>query len=273
METGHGAATPRDIRDLCDLYGVTDEAERDRMMALAAEGKQTGLVAVLRPGLFRHLRGTGSRTRRESSTTSPRSSQDSCRRLTTRAPYMRLVSRGSPRQDRRTRRGRMIRQRRLTQDRRCPSRVVLDEAATAPAGGWPAGYGSAARPTHRDVKSAQCDYAGHSLSPSVRIRRWTVLSTSSSSRVPWPVWCMLKDWWDGFYVERPTGYKQVPGRYSNILHYRTESKRNNQTDDGRCAQYQGYATPRSSGGCPDLEYDRVPQDPVYSRLATHLSME
>ena len=40
METGHGVATPRDIRDLCDLYGVTDEAERDRMMTLAAEGKQ-----------------------------------------------------------------------------------------------------------------------------------------------------------------------------------------------------------------------------------------
>ena len=40
METGHGAATPRDIRDLCDLYGVTDEAERGRMMALAREGKQ-----------------------------------------------------------------------------------------------------------------------------------------------------------------------------------------------------------------------------------------
>ena len=40
IETGHGAATPRDIRDLCDLYGVTDEAERDRMMALAREGKQ-----------------------------------------------------------------------------------------------------------------------------------------------------------------------------------------------------------------------------------------
>ena len=40
METGHGVATARDIRDLCDLYGVTDEAERDRMMALAREGKQ-----------------------------------------------------------------------------------------------------------------------------------------------------------------------------------------------------------------------------------------
>ncbi|MGH3189944.1 MAG: helix-turn-helix domain-containing protein [Streptosporangiaceae bacterium] len=40
METGHGLAAPRDIRDLCDLYGVTDQAERDRLMNLAAESKQ-----------------------------------------------------------------------------------------------------------------------------------------------------------------------------------------------------------------------------------------
>ena len=40
METGHGVATARDIRDLCDLYDVTDEVERERMMALAREGKQ-----------------------------------------------------------------------------------------------------------------------------------------------------------------------------------------------------------------------------------------
>jgi transcriptional regulator with XRE-family HTH domain len=42
METGHGAATPRDIRDLCDLYDVSDEAERERMTKLAREGKQQG---------------------------------------------------------------------------------------------------------------------------------------------------------------------------------------------------------------------------------------
>ena len=42
METGHGIATPRDIRDLCDLYGVTDQAERERMMRLSHEGKQQG---------------------------------------------------------------------------------------------------------------------------------------------------------------------------------------------------------------------------------------
>ncbi len=40
METGHGIATARDIRDLCELYSVTDQAERDRMMKLALESKQ-----------------------------------------------------------------------------------------------------------------------------------------------------------------------------------------------------------------------------------------
>jgi transcriptional regulator with XRE-family HTH domain len=42
METGHGAATPRDIRDLCNLYDVTDPAERDRLMTLARESKLPG---------------------------------------------------------------------------------------------------------------------------------------------------------------------------------------------------------------------------------------
>ena len=39
METGQGA-TARDIRDLCELYGVADAAERDRLMTLAKEGKR-----------------------------------------------------------------------------------------------------------------------------------------------------------------------------------------------------------------------------------------
>ena len=39
METGQGRATARDVRDLCNLYDVTDDAERDRMMTLAREGK------------------------------------------------------------------------------------------------------------------------------------------------------------------------------------------------------------------------------------------
>lgn len=40
VETGQRGATLRDIRDLCDLYGVTDQAERDHLMTLAKEGKQ-----------------------------------------------------------------------------------------------------------------------------------------------------------------------------------------------------------------------------------------
>jgi len=42
METGQRGATPRDIRDLCALYGVADPAERERLMTLAREGKQQG---------------------------------------------------------------------------------------------------------------------------------------------------------------------------------------------------------------------------------------
>ncbi len=39
LETGHRGASGRDIRDLCDLYGVDDD-QRRRMAELASEGKQ-----------------------------------------------------------------------------------------------------------------------------------------------------------------------------------------------------------------------------------------
>ena len=42
METGSRAATLRDVRDLCDLYEVTDQAERERMAKLATAGKEQG---------------------------------------------------------------------------------------------------------------------------------------------------------------------------------------------------------------------------------------
>jgi len=42
METGQRGATPRDIRDLCQLYDVTDAGERERLMMLAREGRQQG---------------------------------------------------------------------------------------------------------------------------------------------------------------------------------------------------------------------------------------
>lgn len=42
IEYGQRGVTRRDIRDLCNLYGVTDSAERDRLTELAQEGRQRG---------------------------------------------------------------------------------------------------------------------------------------------------------------------------------------------------------------------------------------
>jgi transcriptional regulator with XRE-family HTH domain len=42
METGQRGATARDIRDLCDLYGVSDAEERERLTVLARRGRQQG---------------------------------------------------------------------------------------------------------------------------------------------------------------------------------------------------------------------------------------
>jgi hypothetical protein len=40
LETGRVGASPRDIRDLCIVYGITDPAERERLAELAREGKR-----------------------------------------------------------------------------------------------------------------------------------------------------------------------------------------------------------------------------------------
>lgn len=42
IETGQRSATLRDVRDLCDLYGVTDQTERDHLMNLAREAREQG---------------------------------------------------------------------------------------------------------------------------------------------------------------------------------------------------------------------------------------
>jgi transcriptional regulator with XRE-family HTH domain len=42
METGQRGVTLRDVRDLCGIYGVTDEAQVSRLTTLAREGKQQG---------------------------------------------------------------------------------------------------------------------------------------------------------------------------------------------------------------------------------------
>jgi transcriptional regulator with XRE-family HTH domain len=40
METGQRSATLRDVRDLCVLYGITQQSDRDRLMTLAREARQ-----------------------------------------------------------------------------------------------------------------------------------------------------------------------------------------------------------------------------------------
>jgi transcriptional regulator with XRE-family HTH domain len=40
MESGFRAGTVRDVRDLCDFYGVTDSAQRDHLMDLARPSRQ-----------------------------------------------------------------------------------------------------------------------------------------------------------------------------------------------------------------------------------------
>lgn len=42
METGQRGATLRDVRDLCEIYGVTDESRAAYLMELARESKQQG---------------------------------------------------------------------------------------------------------------------------------------------------------------------------------------------------------------------------------------
>jgi len=42
METGQRGATLRDVRDLCEIYGVTDETWVAHLMDLAREGKRQG---------------------------------------------------------------------------------------------------------------------------------------------------------------------------------------------------------------------------------------
>lgn len=42
METGQRGATARDMRDLCDIYQITDPVQREHLTRLAAEGKQQG---------------------------------------------------------------------------------------------------------------------------------------------------------------------------------------------------------------------------------------
>ncbi len=55
IETAERAASPRDVRDLCDIYGITDDEVRRQLMALAVEARERGWWqgAGLQPALER----------------------------------------------------------------------------------------------------------------------------------------------------------------------------------------------------------------------------
>lgn len=42
IETGRVSVHPRDVRDLLDLYGVTDQAELEALVTIAREARQKG---------------------------------------------------------------------------------------------------------------------------------------------------------------------------------------------------------------------------------------
>lgn len=127
METGHGVATPRDIRDLCDLYGVTDEAERDHMMQLAAEGKQQGWWQSydLDFGTFVGLEADATAIRRYQSVVVPGLLQTAAY---ARAMHEADVPRLSPKRIDELVEVRMLRQQLLSRDPVLHFHVVLDEA-------------------------------------------------------------------------------------------------------------------------------------------------
>ena len=127
METGNSLVTPRDVRDLCDLYDVTDEAERERMMRLAHESKQQGWWHShdLDFDTYVGLEEGAVSTRYYHSTIIPGVLQTADY---ARAVHEALIPALDPDRIEELVQVRMTRQRRLTQDHPSRLTVVLDEA-------------------------------------------------------------------------------------------------------------------------------------------------
>lgn len=146
METGQRGATARDIRDLCDLYGVTDPAERARLTRLAAEGKEQGWWQSYELDYFATYVGL------EESATSIRQYQSTTIPGLLQTPdYVRAMSEVLVPEVSAERVSALVevkvrRQGRLAGDPPLPLRVVLDEAVLHRAVGGPA------------VMSAQLDH-------------------------------------------------------------------------------------------------------------------
>lgn len=128
METGHRPASPRDVRDLCDLYGIDDPDVREHLMTLAREGKQSGWWQAFdlpTPALV-GLEASASRITEFQTTMVPGLLQT--------PEYANAVTRGlgpsyPDEQIGSIVRAKLIRQKRLKGDDAVELRVILDEAA------------------------------------------------------------------------------------------------------------------------------------------------
>ena len=191
METGHGVATPRDIRDLCDLYGVADEAERDRMMTLAVEGKQQAWWQSYDLGYATYV-GL------EAEAVAISAFQSSVvHGLLQTADYARAgheaaMPRLSPDQIEMQIEAKLTRQRILTRDNPPRFAAVLDEAAlhrlAGDAGSWQLSW-----PRSWTCRRCRTSWYRFSLTKLARTRHWRATSPSSSCQIRLPTWSLSRD--------------------------------------------------------------------------------
>jgi transcriptional regulator with XRE-family HTH domain len=137
METGHGLATPRDIRDLCDLYDVTDKVERERLTTLSRESMKHGWWKSYDLSNFETyvgLEADAISIRRYQSSVIPGLLQTP---EYARAMHEVVIPSLAPKEINEWLEVRMTRQRRLTQDPELRLWVVLDEAVLHRAVGGP----------------------------------------------------------------------------------------------------------------------------------------
>jgi hypothetical protein len=128
LETGTRRANPRDVRDLCHLYQVTDQAEADRLMELAGHARQPGWWTRYEEPLFSPFLGL-----EQAASAITSYSMFHVPALLQTSDYARAMIRGIERKiqldvlDQRVE-ARMHRQRLLERDRPPRVRALLDEA-------------------------------------------------------------------------------------------------------------------------------------------------
>jgi transcriptional regulator with XRE-family HTH domain len=256
METGHGVANPRDIRDLCDLYGVTDKAERDHLTALAREGKQTGWWQSYDLDYFATYVGleaeaVGIKYYQSAIVPGLMQTPDYAR-----AMYEAGVPKFTPERIDEHIEVRLTRQRLLVQDPPVRLEVVLDEAVLHRLVGGP------------DVMSAQLDrliVLSNQPNVTMQVIPYTVGahpamdSTFNILKFAGSVASVvyvegLVGW---IYVERPPDIQRYQQVFEHLGTIALSPKESIKLMTGVAWNIRAGQPPHSSGGCPDLEYDRV----------------